>query len=152
MGLVMDPIRVEGLSSLQRSLKALGPEFAKQLRPALNEAAEVVVKVARPLVPVRTGKGRASIKVNSTAKEARVAEGGNRAPYMPWLDYGGTTGRGHSGKSGNRGFSPGSVHRPFLKEGRYVYPAYRAQHGNILRLLQKRLDAVAEKAGLEVSP
>lgn len=140
MGLVMDPIRVEGLSSLQKSLKALGPEFAKELRPALNEAAEVVVKVARPLVPARTGKGRASIKVNSTAKEARVAEGGNRAPYMPWLDYGGKTGRG------------GSIVRPFIKDGRYVYPAYRAQHGNILRLLQKRLDAVAEKAGLGVSP
>lgn len=150
MGLVMEPLRVEGLNDLAKRLKGLDPEFHKALRPALNDAAEIVVKIARPLVPVRTGKGRKSIKVSSTSKEARVAEGGTSAPYMPWLDYGGTVGRGRVGKSGNAGFVAGSTKRPFIKEGRYVYPAYRSQRHNIVRLLDKRLNAVVEAAGLKV--
>ena len=143
MGLVMEPLRVEGLNDLAKRLKGLDPEFHKALRPALNDAAEIVVKIARPLVPVRTGKARKSIKVSSTSKEARVAEGGT-APYMPWLDYGGKVGRGRDGKG------TGSVSRPFIKEGRYLYPAYRSQRHNIVRLLDKRLNAVVEAAGLKV--
>jgi hypothetical protein len=65
-------------------------------------------------VPRRTGRAGGTIKAASTRTEARVSEGGARAPYMPWLDFGGRVGRKNS------------VKRPFLKEGRYIWKSFGA--------------------------
>lgn len=136
----IQPIKIEGLRQLQASLKALDGESQKQIRVALNEASEIVVKVARPRIPTVTGAAARSLKLSSSQREARITTGGRGAPYYPWLDYGGRVGR-------NR-----SVNRRFEKGGRYLYPAYHSQQANIAKLLKKRLEAIAEGAGLEVTP
>jgi hypothetical protein len=64
--------------------------------------------------------------------------GGKKAPYMPWLDFGGKTGI-HK-----------SVHRPFYKEGRYLYPTLGRIRPDIEKALGSALVAVARDAGLEV--
>lgn len=137
-----DAIRVEGLAAFQRNLKKLDADLPKALRIALNDAANVVVDAARPLVPRRSGKAQASIKARSTRTKVRVSEGGRRAPYMPWLDYGG------EGRVRGR-----PAKRPFIREGRYVYKAYfgARDSGEFERVMTKALLGVAASAGIEVT-
>lgn len=131
-------LEVEGLAGVQRSLRQIGPAAAKGLRLALNEAADLLINKVTPQIPSRTGAARRSLKARSSQKAVRIAVGGKRAPYYPWLDFGGRTGR-------NR-----SVLRPFKAEGRYLYPGLRANRAEIEKLIERRLREVAEDAGLEV--
>lgn len=133
-------IKIHGLRDLTKAVKSLDPEAAKQIKVVLNEAADVVARVARPRVPSITGAARSSIVVRSTARESRIRVGGPKAPYYPWLDFGGKTGRGKA------------VHRTFIKGGRYLYPAYGDQMENIQRLLAKRLQLIVTNSGLDVDP
>lgn len=134
-------IRVDGLKEFNKQLKQLDDDLPKALRVALNKSADLVVNAARPKVPKRSGRAAASIKARSTRTAVRVSFGGNRAPYMPWLDFGGRVGRKKR------------VKRAFLKEGRYVYPAYfqKRDSGEFQRVLQEALVEVAKQAGLEVT-
>ncbi|GAA2355358.1 hypothetical protein Cme02nite_69420 [Catellatospora methionotrophica] len=136
---MIERVGVEGLSRLSRSLKQVSSDAPKALRIALNGASDYLITEARPLIPSRTGAARASLKAASTRTAVRVSEGGPKAPYMPWLDYGGKTGP-------NR-----SVERPFRKEGRYLYPTLRKGNAEFTNILQGALVRVAEGAGLEVS-
>ena len=135
-----EPIRVDGLAQFSRNLKKLDSEAPKALRLALNEAADVVVSDAKPRVPRRTGKAQASIKARSTRTAVRVQEGGTRASYMPWLDFGGRVGRRRS------------VKRPFLKDGRYLYRSYfdKRNSGEFQQVLTRALLGVAAQAGVVV--
>ena len=109
---VTEPIRVEGLKQFQKALKAVDKNAPKGLRVALNLAAAEIIDTALPGVPRRTGRASATLKARSTQTAVRVAGGGNRAPYYPWLDFGGKVGRG------------GVVRRPYLKDGRYLDACY----------------------------
>lgn len=133
---LIDPVQVEGLADLNRALRAISTEAPRALRVAANEAANIVVVEARRRMPSRTGKARASVKAKSTRTAARVSSGGNRAPYVPWLDYGGKVGRNKA------------VKREFISDGRYVYPAYRDKKQEFERLLTDTLRRVAVDAGL----
>jgi hypothetical protein len=136
---VIEKVGVEGLSKFSRSLKQVSSDAPKALRIALNGAADFLIAEARPLIPSLTGAARASLKASSTRTAVRVSEGGAKAPYMPWLDYGGKTGP-------NR-----SVERPFRKEGRYLYPTLRKSNDEFSDLLTSAIVGVAEGAGLEVT-
>lgn len=134
---LIDPVRVEGLADLNRALRRVSSDAPKALRLAANAAAEIVVTEARSRMPSRTGKARKSVKARSTRTAARVSSGGRRAPYVPWLDYGGKVGRGKS------------TERPFESDGRYVYPAFRDKRTEFERLLRDALRQVVADAGLE---
>jgi len=131
-------LEVEGLAQMQRSLRQIGPAAAKGLRLALNEAADLLIDRVRPKIPSRTGAARRSLKARSSQKAVRIAVGGRRAPYYPWLDFGGRVGPGDS------------VVRPYIADGRYLYPGLRANRDEIQKLIDRRLREVAEDAGLEV--
>jgi hypothetical protein len=134
---LIEPVRIEGLADLNRSLRRVSSDAPKALRLAANKAADIVVTEARSRVPRRSGKAKASIKAKSTRTAARVSSGGRRAPYMPWLDYGGSVGPNKS------------VKRPFIADGRYVYPAFRSKRQQFERVLREALAEVARDAGLE---
>lgn len=134
-----DPIRITGLSQFRRGLKAMDRNLPKQMRQSLNQASALVVDTAHPLVPVRTGRAAASLKVKSTQNQARVAGGSARAPHYPWLDFGGRVGRKNA------------VERAFYKHGRYLYKAYDEKHDEVLDILQAALIELARSAGVEVS-
>ncbi len=131
-------ISVTGLAEFNRGLRKLDKDAPKGLRLALNEAAELLVDRTRPLIPRRTGAAAKSLKARSTRTSARVAVGGRSAPYYPWLDFGGRTGR-------NR-----SVERPFYTDGRYLYPTLRKVRPEIEEALRGALVKVARDAGLDV--
>lgn len=133
-------IQVQGLREFQTALRRMDSDLPKQLRVALNKASEEVIDYAEARFPKKTGRAAASLKARSTQREARVALGGRRAPYAPWLDFGG------QGRVKGRP-SP----RPFLKEGRYVYKGLAERRGRITEILSEALSDLARDAGLEVS-
>jgi hypothetical protein len=139
---VPEPIRIDGLKEFQRNLKKMDSELPKGLRLAANSAAKIVVDDAVPRIPVGPGKGghaASSVKAASTRTAARVSEGGNKFPYMPWLDFGGAVGPKKTSK------------RPFLRAGRYVWKAYADNDELVQQQLVDALTEVAKAAGLEIS-
>lgn len=132
-------VKVEGLAALNRGLRAIDSEAPKGLRLALNAAADELVDKTRPKIPTVSGAARRSLVAKSTRTSARVSIGGNRAPYAPWLDFGG------QGRVAGR-----PAERPFIREGRYVYPTLRRIGPDIERILGERIAAVVRAAGLEV--
>lgn len=132
-------IKIDGLKELNKALKGIDADAAKTMRLVLNDAGQIVVSVAKPRVPSITGNARASIKVASTQTAVRVKAGGNKAPYYPWLDFGGAVGINKS------------VKRPFLKSGRYLWAAYSTQDKNIAKLIEKRLHGLVAANGLDVT-
>lgn len=134
-------IQIEGLATFNRHLRQMDSRLPKALKDAMTDAGELVVRKARPLVPTRSGRAAKSIRVASTRTMVRVRAGGKKAPYFPWLDFGGRVGRKKATK------------RRFLKEGRFLYPAYfkLRDSGRIQRLLTKSLSDVARQAGIEVT-
>lgn len=141
--MVMEPIKIEGLREFSRSLRKLDKDLPKGLRLAGNTAANVIVAEAKPRVPLGPGRGghaKTSIKAASTRTAARVSAGGKKFPYYPWLDFGGRVGPGKS------------VHRPFLKKGRYIWAAYAEKQAEFRETLKDELVKVAKDAGLEPQP
>jgi hypothetical protein len=68
------------------------------------------------------------VRALATQESASVAAGGAKAPYYAFLDFGGSTGRGHVAGVPDSG----SVKREWFGrggsgagEGRYLYPAIR---------------------------
>lgn len=133
-----EAIKVDGLAQFSRDLRTLDSDLPKALRVALNEAAQVVVDYAVPRIPKRSGRAARTIKARSTRTQVRVQGGSARAPYYPWLDFGGKVGRRNS------------VSRPFLKDGRYLYAGYFAKRDEFSDVLTRALVGVAAQAGIEV--
>jgi hypothetical protein len=129
-------IKVKNLKPLTGALKKIDAEAPKQIRLALNTVADVVVQAVRPQIPRKTGAAAKSIRAKSTRTSARISVGGPRAQYYPWLDFGGSVGRKKS------------VHRPFYKEGRYLYPTLAKKQGDITKALESALSDVIKNAGL----
>lgn len=131
-------IRIEGLAQFNKALKQLDGDLPKMTRLAMNKAAGVVINYGQSKIARRTGRASSTIRARSTRTMVRVVEGGPKAQYVPWLDFGGRVGR-------NR-----SVVRPFYKQGRYLYPALTERRAEIQQALESALTEVAEKAGLEL--
>lgn len=131
-----DAIQIEGLREFQRNLKTIDRELPKTLRKSFNEAADLVVQRARKRVPRDSGRAAKSVRASSTQKEARVKGGGKRAPYYPWLDFGGRVGRNLS------------TRRRYMGGGRYLYSSLGESRVELQRILEENLIAVAERANL----
>lgn len=131
-------ISIKGLAEFNRGLRKLDSEAPKQLRVALNSGADLLIQKTRPLIPARSGAARGSLVARSTRTSVRIAVGGRKAPYYPWLDFGGKTGRRKS------------VDRPFYHAGRYLYPTLAKIQGDITKILDDSIRTVARNAGLEV--
>lgn len=134
--MAQEVITIDGLREFQAKLKRADGQSQKELRLVLNDAAELIVVGARPLVPRRSGKAAGSVKARSTQRMAQVKAGGARVPYYPWLDFGGAVGRQNS------------IRRPFIKEGRYLYPTFIAKREPIRERLAAGLANLIQKAGL----
>lgn len=135
-----EAIKIEGLNEFVRNLKRIDSDLPKAVRKAFNSAADIVVEDARPSIPKRSGKAQAAVRAQSTQTSARVKGGGAKAPYYPWLDFGGRVGRKKA------------VKRAFLKEGRYIYAAYyrNRDSGKFEEVMTDALVAVVEGAGIGV--
>ena len=131
-------IKIQDLNEFTRALKKLDSDLPKMVRVANNHAADLLISKAKPLMPSRSGAARNSLVARSTRGSARISAGGPKAPYYPWLDFGGRTGKKKS------------VVRPFYSEGRYIYPTLRKYSEEIAQAQYDSLAAVARQAGLDV--
>lgn len=135
-----EKIEITGLRELQRALKQMDTELPKQLRVALNEASGIVVDYAYARMPRKSGRAAGSLKARSSQRVVRVALGGRRAPYAPWLDFGG------QGRIKGR-----PSKREFIKSGRYVYKGLEVKRDQITETLTTAISEMVRSAGLEVT-
>jgi hypothetical protein len=136
----MEPeIKVEGIKEVNKALRSISKDAQKELSKGMKEIAEGVAKSAASRVPARTGRAASSIKPRGSTKGAALAFGGAKAEHYPWLDFGGSVGKDKS------------VKRPFIKEGRYVYPAIRENKDKVIEQFDDLMGKLAEKHGLDSS-
>lgn len=137
--MTIEPIKVTGLKEFTRDLRKISADLPKVLRLANNDCATLIVDWAKPRVPTKTGAAARTVKAASTRSEVRVKGGSNKAPYYPWLDFGGRVGRKRS------------VKRAFYSDGRYLYPGLVANREALTERLAVRLLEVCEAAGVAVT-
>lgn len=130
-------IRVSGVKELQKALRQVDKALGAELRKGLNEVADIVVQAARPLMPRKTGALQDSLKPGSTQRTAAIKFGGTKAPYGPWIEFGGHVGR-------NR-----SVSRPFVPGGRTIYPTLARKRPEIIQKIDDVVERLAKRAGFE---
>lgn len=150
-----ETIRVVGLADLRKALRQIEQTLPRELGAGLAEAAAIVADAARPKVPRRSGAAQASIKVRKKQGAAALAVGGAKAPYYPWLDFGGTVGRGRVA-AGNKqraggefGGTAGSVKRKVIRGGRYIYPTLREKDAEVKAKVDEVVVRLAKRAGFE---
>jgi hypothetical protein len=84
----VDGIKVQGLNEALRALKAIGTPVA-EVQAAAQEAGEIVASMSRSLVPVKSGKLRATIRAKKQARKVLVSAGNNtRVPYANPIHWG----------------------------------------------------------------
>ena len=135
---MVDPIKIDGWAEFNRAIRKIDSDLPKMLRLVANDAANLVVDYAKPLVPVKTGKAQRTVKAKSTRTEARVSGGSKAVPWYAWLDFGGRVGRHRA------------VRREFIKTGRYLYAGLAARNDDVHKALLGGLLSVVEATGIEV--
>lgn len=159
-----------GLADLSASLRRVAPETKAEFQRELREIGKMVQTDAQGLMSFKrpTGKAKRSVKVKVVSRRGfegvQISEGGPVAPYTPWLDFGGSVGRGRRSsarvtligggrvqvqRTGSRG--SGSVVRPYIKDGRYLYPAYYRRYDDMVKATLEAVRKAAQRAGLEVT-
>lgn len=134
----MAQIQVKGLREVQAALRKVDSELPKALRRVNLAAAEIVAQEARRRAPVKTGKLRKSIKAQGQQRGASVKGGTpSRVPYFGFIDFGGVTGR------------YGNAKRPFIKDGRIIYPSVARRKQEALEFYERAVDDLIKKAGLD---
>lgn len=141
-------IRFTNIDGFVRALKKVDRELPKQFRRRLYKIAKVVSTTARQRMNFKHPSGRAekSVKPRATQKGASIEGGGERVPYYPWLDFGGSVGRGHRPGIG----WSGSVKRLSPPGGRYIYPAIAKHRDDTVRELVDAVEDSARRAGFKV--
>lgn len=132
-------ISITGLREFTNAVKKVDADMPKAVRIALNAGASIIVGYARPRFPRRSGRAVSTLRAASTRTAARVREGGTKAPYVPWLDFGGRVGRKRS------------IRRPFIRQGRFIWRALEAERPRIVDAMTEAMGKIARDAGLEVT-
>ncbi len=81
-------IKVTGFEETNRALKAIGLPN-REINLAGREAGKIVLKEARPLVPVRTGALLKTLRISTAARATSVTAGNeNTVPYSNPIHWG----------------------------------------------------------------
>jgi phage gpG-like protein len=81
------PIAVEGLSDLRRSLKATNKDALREVQKVVKRGAEIIAQDSRTLAPRRSGKLAASIRAGTSGSKGIVR---SKLPYAKVHEWGGT--------------------------------------------------------------
>lgn len=145
-------VRIVGLAQLNSALRGLSDKVASDvLRSSLLGIAGIVATKVRAKVPHgASGHAAGSIQPHATSRGASISYGGQAAPYMPWLDFGGSTGRGHRiGVAWS-----GSIRREWTGKpsgsGRYIYPTISEEREATIDAVEAAIIDAARAADFEV--
>jgi hypothetical protein len=137
-------VQIVGLREFRAGLRAMDRNLPKRISAAGKRAGRIVVDTARPRVPRGPAKGghaASSIKARATQKGVSVIEGGNRWPYMAWIDFGGPI---HP--------RPGQeIRRPYFRKGRFIWAAFADRREEVMATYLDALADAAREAGVDVS-
>ncbi len=139
-------VRVAGIREAARAFRRVDKDIPKSLRAEFLPIAERVAAATRGRIPSVSGRAEASVRPRASQRGAAIAFGGTAAPYLPWLDFGGSVGRG---KVSGRPWS-GSVKRDMPRGGRYVYPTIEDHRSDIEHAAEEAVVNVARANGFEV--
>ncbi len=144
----MAAIQVIGLRDFQRRLRMAADYEPKSMRQGLNEVGQIIVDDVIPHMEQlfqESTLGRRdqaledSVRALSTSKEGRVVVGyPSRVPYAGWWEFGGPRGK-------TRAY-PGPPPRPYVKEGRTLFPALKRREAEIVASLEDVLNRIAAVA------
>jgi hypothetical protein len=143
-------VRLVGLSAVTTALREVaGKAGSSALKESLGGIVGRIAGAARPKVPSSSGRAAGSIQGRATARGGSIVFGGTAAEYMPWLDFGGSVGRGHKA-----GPNMGAIHRDWMGvpigSGRYVYPTISEHREETLAAVLDAVSDAARGAGFEV--
>lgn len=130
-------VRITGLREVASALRQIDAELPKAMKQGFTDLADRVADRVRPKVPRRTGKAAESVKGRGTSRGGSIVAGGRAAAHYPWLDFGGRVGPNKS------------IERPFIREGRYIYPTLRESSTDIREETDELLTGLITKAGFE---
>jgi hypothetical protein len=133
-------VNVHGFRELNRALKRVEPELQKELRTELRGIARTVAMKVRAKIPRRSGRAARSVRFGASARAAYVQHGDKAAPYVGWLDFGGTL-RPTGGRKN-------TIRRPVVDGGRYLYPTIAENRESTLRAALDAFKKAARRAKL----
>lgn len=136
--MTLSKIEISGLKEFNKAVRLVDKNAPKMVKDALNGCSDFIIVKTRAKIPRRTGRAARSLTKKSTKMDVRISVGGKSAPYYPWLDFGGRTGRKKR------------TVREFLREGRYLYPTLAENKAEFIRIAESSLQDVAKRAGLEL--
>lgn len=135
-------VEVEGLKEFNKALKKVSKDLSKDMRGEMrSEVADPVAAKIKARVPVKSGRWKKAIRGGATTKTAYVQWGKATVPYAPWMEFGGAI-RPHVGQA---------IIRPYMKDGRYVYPTLWEERGRANEAAMNVLERSMKRAQLQLS-
>lgn len=151
--------QITGVKDTVAAFRQIDRELPKQMRKEFKEIADFVRDRIRSKIP---GKAKGAIRSSATQTYAAITrpKGGpgdrdTRYGYYPWLDFGGgvvhargVTANPHAPEGGWK-VAPdfGGFRRPFIAEGRYIYPTIREYYPLIVDSALIAVGRVSTAAG-----
>ena len=138
-------VKITGLRELAGAFRKMDGAIVDGVKAGFKQLAEGVAVTARAKMPSRSGRAASSYKARGSAKGASIAFGGSRAPYAPWLDFGGSVGRGHRPGVADSG----AIKRDRVPGGRYLYPAIGEHKDETIETADDIIKDAARKASFD---
>lgn len=146
-------VGISNLPAWRRAIVSVDERFKAELKGEFLSVGQRIADRIRGKVPTRSGAAAASVKARATAGGAAIVRGGTAAPYFPWLDFGGTVGRGHKphvpGSGSIQRYANGGPWNP-PGPGLYVYPTISEAQPETIRAVSELMIKVGRDAGFEV--
>lgn len=139
-------IKITGLKELAAAFKQIDRDLPKHLRTRFKVVADTIVGKAQQRMPFITGSAAHDLKPVAGATYAGISRPGGgpgSTSHYPWLDFGGTTGRGHQ-----MGPGQGAIKRMMPKGGRYLYPAISESTQIIIKAADEAMADTCAEADL----
>jgi hypothetical protein len=146
----VDDVKVvmHGIRELSGALRRVDARLPGEIRAEFRGVADQVAAKVASKVPRRSGRAAASVKGRASGRNASIVAGGRAAPHFPWLDFGGSVGRGHR----PRVPWSGAIRRDWRGkpggEGRYIYPTIREERDEIIEGADQAVERVLRKVGV----
>lgn len=149
--MVQESVTVAGLAEFRKACLAL--QDNKDFADAMKRVADIVTDEAKSRVPAVTGALRSTYKSRAAGAGARVVFGGPKAPYAPWMEFGGRKHGKLVGKTTKR-TQPVDRERmsggPGTFSGRYLYPAILANRSKVVSAVEDEMNTLIRRYGFEL--
>jgi hypothetical protein len=134
------PLRMQvDTREIQRGLREFNRDLEKRTRKKMRDLARTVRDDARrpmPRGPTKGGHATSAIRSGADGIIPYVSRHqDDRWSYVPWLDHGGRRPRDTEA-------------RPFIREGRYFFPAVRRARRRVIRDMDTVIDQAVATARL----